>query len=150
MIGRVIKPSFLMDSSGAIQLYPPPAVLPTGKRNHSFFKSLDSHIGAIKFFLCHHNLKSKTAKKKTCKKNFLCRSCGKQFQREYRYAGCKPENKVLALKLLVRNSCIRDIEAVLGVHQQTVLKWLNQKVDECQFMARSFRNTYRKINFSYS
>ncbi len=64
MIGRVIKPSFLMDSSGAIQLYPPPAVLPTGKRNHSFFKSLDSHIGAIKFFLCHHNLKSKTAKKK--------------------------------------------------------------------------------------
>ncbi len=34
--------------------------------------------------------------------------------------------KELVVKLLVRHSGIRDIEAVLGIHRQTVLKWLNQ------------------------
>jgi transposase-like protein len=75
----------------------------------------------------------KNGLKKTGKQNFLCRSWGKQFQREYRYGGCKPENKALVLKLLVRNGGIRDIQAILGVHRQTVLKWLNQKADLCQF-----------------
>ncbi len=75
----------------------------------------------------------KNGKKRTGKQNFLCRSCGKQFQNQYQYAGCRPENKVLALKLLIKNSGIRDIETVLGVHGQTILRWLNQKADQCQF-----------------
>jgi IS1 family transposase len=70
--------------------------------------------------------------KKTGKQNFLCRSCGKQFQKQCQYAGCKLENKVLALKLLVRNSGIRAIETVLGVHRQTILRCLKQKADQCR------------------
>ncbi len=63
---------------------------------------------------CHGVKVVKNGLKKTGRQNFLCRSCGEQCQREYHYAGHKPENKVLALKLLLRNSGIRDIEAVLG------------------------------------
>ncbi len=92
---------------------------------------------------CHGVKVVKNGLKKTGKQNFLCRSCGKQFQREYQYAGCKPENKVLALKMLVRNSGIRDIEAVLGVGRQTLLKWLNQKADQCQFSPK--QQHYRQV-----
>ncbi len=44
--------------------------------------------------------------------------------------------KGLVLKLLVRNTGIRDIEAVLGIHRQTVLKWLNQAADEREVKPR--------------
>ncbi len=44
--------------------------------------------------------------------------------------------KELVLKLLVRNSGIRDIEAVLGIHRQTILKWLNQAADEREVKPR--------------
>ncbi len=68
----------------------------------------------------------KNGKKKSGAQNFLCRSCGKQFQYVYQKVGCRPAMKALVLQLLVRNSGIRDIEAVLGIHRQTILKWLNQ------------------------
>jgi IS1 family transposase/transposase-like protein len=85
---------------------------------------------------CHSGKIVKKGRKKTGKQNFLCRTCRKQFQQSYQYAGCKAENKALALKLLVRNSGIRDIEAVLGVHRQTLLKWLKERADECQIRPR--------------
>ena len=44
--------------------------------------------------------------------------------------------KELVLKMLVRNSGIRDIEAVLGIHRQTVLKWLNQAAEEREVKPR--------------
>lgn len=78
----------------------------------------------------------KNGKKKSGEQNFLCRSCGKQFQLHYQKAGCKPEMKALVLHLLVHNSGIRDIESVLGIHRQTVLKWLNRAADERQVKPR--------------
>lgn len=44
--------------------------------------------------------------------------------------------KELVLKLLVGNSGIRDSEAALGIHRQTVLKWLNQAADEQEVKPR--------------
>ncbi|MFD3004087.1 IS1 family transposase, partial [Pontibacter toksunensis] len=70
------------------------------------------------------------------RQNFLCRACGKQFQCVYQKAGCRPEAKQLVLRMLVRNSGIRDIEEVTGVHRQTVLRWLNQKADSLQVIPR--------------
>jgi len=85
---------------------------------------------------CHGLKVVKNGKKKSGEQNFLCRCCGKQFQYHYQKAGCRPEMKELVLKMLVRNSGIRDIEAVLGIHRQTVLKWLNQAAEEREVKPR--------------
>jgi len=62
--------------------------------------------------------------------------CSKQFQYEYTKAGCRPEARQLVMKLLVRNSGIRDIEEVTGVRRQTVLRWLNQKAESLEVKPR--------------
>ena len=85
---------------------------------------------------CHGSRVVKNRKKKSGEQNFLCRSCGKQFQHTYRKVGCRPEMKALVLKLLVRNSGIREMEAVLGIHRQTILRWLNQAADEREVKPR--------------
>ncbi|MCC9136196.1 IS1 family transposase [Pontibacter silvestris] len=78
----------------------------------------------------------KNGGKRTGRQNFLYRGCGKQFQYAYQKAGCRPEVKRLVLHMLVRNSGIRDIEKVTGVHRQTVLRWLNQQAAQCHFKHR--------------
>ncbi len=90
----------------------------------------------VKCPYCHGLKVVKNGKKKSGEQNFLCRCCGKQFQYHYQKAGCRPEMKELVLKMLVRNSGIRDIEAVLGIHRQTVLKWLNQAAEEREVKPR--------------
>ncbi|WP_266206124.1 IS1 family transposase [Pontibacter kalidii] len=85
---------------------------------------------------CHSMKVVKNGVKCTGKQNFLCRSCRKQFQHSYQKAGCRPAVKRLVLRLLVRNSGIRDIEEVTGVHRQTVLRWLNQKAHSLQVSPR--------------
>ena len=54
--------------------------------------------------------------------------------------------KALVLKMLVRNTGIRDIEAVLGIHRQTVLKWLNQAAEERQVKPRQKQYTTVQID----
>ncbi|RIJ37636.1 IS1 family transposase [Pontibacter oryzae] len=85
---------------------------------------------------CHSMKVVKNGVKVTGKQNFLCRACGKQFQHTYERTGCRPQVKQLVLGMLVRNSGIRDIEQVTGVHRQTVLKWLNQKAESLQVSPR--------------
>ena len=80
---------------------------------------------------CHSVKVVKNGVKRTGRQNFLCRECGKQFQHAYQKAGCRLEMRALVLRMLVRNSGIRDIEHVTGVHRQTVLRWLNQNADSC-------------------
>ncbi|PRY03359.1 IS1 family transposase [Pontibacter ummariensis] len=92
---------------------------------------------------CHSLKVVKNGVKRTGKQNFLCRSCGKQFQFFYQKPGCRPAVKALVLRLLVRNSGIRDIEQVTGGHRQTVLRWLNQKAESCQ--VRPSRQQYRQV-----
>jgi len=85
---------------------------------------------------CHSVKVVKNGVKRTGRQNFLCRACGKQFQFKYVKAGCRPEVKQLVLRLLFRNSGIRDIEEVTGVHRQTILRWLNQKAVSLQVEPR--------------
>nr|WP_262910430.1 IS1 family transposase [Pontibacter silvestris] len=85
---------------------------------------------------CHSMKVVKNGGKRTGRQNFLYRGCGKQFQYAYQKAGCRPEVKRLVLHMLVRNSGIRDIEKVTGVHRQTVLRWLNQQAAQCHFKHR--------------
>lgn len=85
---------------------------------------------------CHSKTVVKNGVKRRGRQNFLCRACGKQFQHACQKAGCRPESKRLVLRMLVRNSGIRDIEAVTGVHRQTVLRWLNRQAESCRFSPR--------------
>ena len=54
----------------------------------------------------------------------LCRRCGRQFQPTYRYRGADPAVRKLTVRMLERNSGIRDIETVLEVSRACVLKTL--------------------------
>jgi len=68
----------------------------------------------------------KNGKKKNGTQNLLCRSCGKQFQPAYQYKGADPAIKQFILRLLERNNGIRDIEQVLKVSRNCVLKTLSR------------------------
>lgn len=64
--------------------------------------------------------------KRNGRQNFLCKGCKKQFQTEYVYKACEVKNTELVMKLLCRDSGIRDCEAVSGVSHGTVLKWIKE------------------------
>ena len=72
----------------------------------------------------------KNGNKRNGKQNFLCKICGKQFQREYSYSGADPAKQVLIKRMLLRNSGIRDIEAVLEVSRSCVLKNLERNSEQ--------------------
>ena len=76
---------------------------------------------------CPHCQSSKivrNGKKKNGSQNLLCRCCGKQFQPAYQYKGANPAIKQLIIRLLERNTGIRDIEQVLQVSRNCALRAL--------------------------
>ena len=74
------------------------------------------------------------------RQNFLCSSCRKQFQQEYVNKGSSPVVKKQVVKMLIRNCGLRDIQFITGVHRQTVLKILEQKVQQLIF--RHWQSSY--------
>jgi transposase-like protein len=68
----------------------------------------------------------RNAKKRNGRQNLRCKDCRKQFQEDYVYKGCVPENKSFALKMLCRGSGIRDAAAVTGVSSSTELALLKE------------------------
>ncbi|WP_187264824.1 IS1 family transposase [Pontibacter beigongshangensis] len=70
---------------------------------------------------CQSSKVVKNGKKRNGEQNLLCRSCGKQFQGRYRHPGADPAVKQLAIRLLERNSGIRDIEELLGISRRCIL-----------------------------
>ncbi len=48
--------------------------------------------------------------KKTGAQNYLCKSCGKQFQYEYYYQGAHPLNCLELRNLLLRGCSLRIVE----------------------------------------
>ncbi|MBK0402174.1 IS1 family transposase [Adhaeribacter sp. BT258] len=74
----------------------------------------------------------KNGKKKNGAQNLLCRACGKQFQPVYQYKGADPGVKQTILRLLERNNGIRDIEQILGISRNCVLKTLLDQGNEIQ------------------
>ncbi|WP_224998053.1 IS1 family transposase [Cesiribacter sp. SM1] len=67
------------------------------------------------------------------KQNFLCSNCRKQFQQAYAYKGCCQQQRKQVLKMLIRNCGLRDIAFITGVHRQTVVKILEQRVQQLSF-----------------
>ena len=70
---------------------------------------------------CQSSKVVKNGKKKNGNQNLLCRDCGKQFQPTYKHKGANPAVKQLILRLLERNSGIRDIEALLQISRKCIL-----------------------------
>lgn len=81
---------------------------------------------------CQSSKVVKNGKKKNGTQNLLCRSCGKQFQASYRHQGADPAVSGMILRMLQRNSGIRDIENVLGVSRKCVLNTLCKRGAEAQ------------------
>ena len=82
----------------------------------------------------------KNGRKANGKQNFLCAACKKQFQQQYYNKGCSPEIRRLVVKMLIRNCGLRDIQYITGVHRQTVLNILEQKVEQLSF--RHWQSSY--------
>jgi len=70
---------------------------------------------------CQSSKVVKNGKKKNGNQNLLCRNCGKQFLAHYQHKGADPAIKQLLVRLLERNSGIRDIEELLGVSRKCIL-----------------------------
>lgn len=70
---------------------------------------------------CHSTKVVKNGIKSTGRQNFLCNSCGKQFQWEYLYQGANPSVKSQVKSSLLHGSGIRDCYKVYGISPQTTL-----------------------------
>lgn len=66
----------------------------------------------------------KNGKKRNGAQNLLCRGCRRQFLASYRNKGVDPCIQSLILRMLERNSGIRDIEQIVRVSRQCVLNTL--------------------------
>ena len=76
---------------------------------------------------CPHCFDSKVVKngrKGNGRQNYLCKKCGKQFQHEYVYWGCKMDYKRLIIGMLLNGNGIRDIVKTLSVSMGCVLRTL--------------------------
>jgi IS1 family transposase len=80
----------------------------------------------LKCVHCSSHKVSKNGKKPHGTQNFLCKDCGKQFQKDYQYKGADPANKSLMRIMLLRNCGVRDIETIIGVSRYSVLSCLKR------------------------
>ena len=92
----------------------------------------------------------KNGRKRNGRQNFLCGSCRKQFQQEYTYKGCCQQTRRQVLKMLIRNCGLRDIEYITGVHRQTAVKILEQRVQQLSFKHWQSSYTMVQIDELYS
>ena len=82
-------------------------------------------------------------KKKSGAQNYLCKSCGKQFQAEYLYWGRDKRVKDQILPMLPRGSGVRDCEAVLGISKNCVLGHLVKEAEKVQIKPR--KSYYHRV-----
>lgn len=72
----------------------------------------------------------KNGKTQQRKQRYLCKSCRRQFIREYTYLGCVGAVRALTVPMTMNGSGIRDISRVCRLSPNTVLKTLRQAVTE--------------------
>lgn len=82
-------------------------------------------------------------KKRSGAQNYLCRGCGKQFQKHYLYWGCDKRVKDKVLPMLLRGSGVRDCAVVLGISINCVLRHLVGAAG--QVVIKPKQNHYHKV-----
>ena len=73
---------------------------------------------------CQSKSINKNGIKANNKQNYLCRTCGKQFQIEYKNQGANPVIKNYVQKALCRNCGVADIEKIFNVSKPYILRTL--------------------------
>lgn len=71
----------------------------------------------------------KNGHKQNGMQTYRCKNCDKQFQDTYLYLGAENKTKILAMRMLVRGSGIRDISYVLNISQTFALQILTSQTD---------------------
>ena len=95
---------------------------------------------------CPHCQSPKVVKngvKKTGCQNFLCKCCGKQFQREYFYQGANPITSIELRNLLLRGNSLSDCRSILGISISFILRWLLNNTADLNLNPR--QNHYHKV-----
>jgi IS1 family transposase/transposase-like protein len=72
----------------------------------------------------------RNGKSKSYRQRYRCKGCGRSFQMTYRYRAWKPEIRALIVPMTMRNSGIRDIEDVLGIHRDSVMAAIKTEADK--------------------
>ena len=70
---------------------------------------------------CNSENIKRNGKSKTYRQRYCCKRCKRSFQTTYTYTAWKPERRALIVPMTMRNSGIRDIETVLGIHRDSVI-----------------------------
>jgi IS1 family transposase/transposase-like protein len=70
---------------------------------------------------CNSENIKRNGKSKTYRQRYVCKSCARSFQTTYTYNAWKPKRRALIVAMTMRNSGIRDIETVLGIHRDSVI-----------------------------
>jgi IS1 family transposase/transposase-like protein len=81
--------------------------------------------------------------KKNGVQNYLCKGCGKQFQKEYLYWGANKRVKDKILPMLLRGSGVRDTAVVLGISVNCVLRTLVRASKEV--LIKPHKRRYGKV-----
>jgi IS1 family transposase/DNA-directed RNA polymerase subunit RPC12/RpoP len=75
--------------------------------------------------------------------NYLCKQCGKQFQKDYLYWGADKRVKDKVLPMLLRGSGVRDCAVVLGISVNCVLRQLVKEAG--QVLIKPKQSRYHKV-----
>ena len=82
-------------------------------------------------------------KKSSGAHNYLCKGCGKQFQKHYLYWACDKKVKDQILPMLLRGSGVRDCAVVLGISPNAVLRHLTRQAQAVVIKPKQSR--YHKV-----
>ncbi len=72
----------------------------------------------------------RNGKSRTYLQRYVCNRCSRSFQTSYHYRAWKPEVRALIVPMAMRNSGIRDIENVLGIHRDSVMAVIKAEADK--------------------
>jgi transposase-like protein len=79
---------------------------------------------------CNSEDVKRNGKSKIYHQRYLCKCCKRSFQTTYHYRAWKPEVRSLVVPMTMRNSGIRDIENVLGIHRDSVMAVIKAEADK--------------------
>ena len=79
---------------------------------------------------CNSEEIKRNGKSKIYHQRYLCKCCKRSFQTTYLYTAWKPEVRSLIVSMTMRNSGIRDIENVLGIHRDSVMAVTKAEADK--------------------
>jgi transposase-like protein len=99
------------------------------------------HTEEIHCPYCSSNDMQKNGKSINGLQRWHCKSCGKYFQREYRYNARKQGTREKIIELTLNSSGVRDIGRILNINKNTVVAVLKKNAGCESLLSDGSRNS---------